>query len=252
MAFKFFRRRQKMVIVIMALLMISFLVGVQGFQMLTRKNPRKREVGTTLFGSLRAGEIWTGTTDIELLSRNVRLGSPQRMIQQLWPTDLEFLTIESRNERPGVAYALLLQEARDNGVLVTEADIDSFFEQVGRPVDSDAYRAMISDLKAGSQMAAKHLRSAVARWLTINKAYMAAAAINVPPSEAELRRLYRDLNEQIDLHVASIPAERFVDEIPQPAQADVQTQFDDFKNLPAGNYCFTTDDGLGDAAGRIP
>ena len=41
MAFGFFRRRQKMVIIIMVVLMVSFLVGIQGFNMLFGSKPEK-------------------------------------------------------------------------------------------------------------------------------------------------------------------------------------------------------------------
>ncbi|MFW6065737.1 MAG: hypothetical protein ACOC9S_02860, partial [Planctomycetota bacterium] len=52
MAFAFFRRRQKLVIIIMAVLMVAFLVGFQGLQQLVSGNRGERTLGTSRWGEL--------------------------------------------------------------------------------------------------------------------------------------------------------------------------------------------------------
>jgi len=242
MAFGFFRRRQKMVVVIMAVLMVSFLVGYQGLRMLTETDPRDVVVGATSAGDLTRGELQAADTDINLLSSYVQLGDVRE--RDIWPTEVEFLTLRYRNARAERAYALLLKEAQQAEVMVTEGDIDEFFAGTGRPVESDQYREMISAFKARTQLAEKHLRAPVGRWLRIHKAFMASRA-NVPPSEQQLRRLYRDLNEQISLRVAKIPTEKFLEGVGEPSEEQIQAQFNQFKAASPGQFRSVASFGFG-------
>jgi len=242
MAFGFFRRRQKMVVVIMAVLMISFLIGYQGFRMLTETDPRDVVVAGTSAGDLTNGELLAADSDINLLSRYVHLGQIQQ--RDIWPTEVEYLNLRYRNERAELAYALLLKEAQEADIIVTEGDIDEFFRGAGRPIGSEQYRAMISAFKAGTQLAEKHLRAAVGRWLRIHKAFVTAMA-NVPPSEQQLRRLYRDLNEQISLRVVKIEAQKFLDGAAEPSEQQIQAQFNQFRAERPGQFRSVASFGFG-------
>ncbi len=233
-----------MVVIIMAVLMVSFLIGMQGFQMIFRPNPESIAIGTTSFGSIDRRDLRQARSDVDIiLRRYVGLGSAERMLSFTWPSDLEFLTLIT-GKNPYLTYALLWQEAQNANVLVTEADIDRFFRRIDSPVGSETYRTMVSTLKARLRLAEKHLRAAVGRWLTIQKVYR-AAAVDVPPSELQLRRYYRDLNERISVRVARIPAERFLEEIAEPSEDEIQAQFDQFRAVPPGTIPAPTSFGFG-------
>jgi len=244
MAFAFFRRRQKMVIIIMVVLMISFLIGYQGFQMLTRKSPSDIVLGTTSVGKITRADYQQAQTDTVLLRQYVGLGIPSRMAgPAIWPTDMEFYQLLT-GEQSDLAYALLLAEAEKSSVQVTEGDLDNFFARTGRPVGSESYRAMLANLKASQQLAEKHLRATVGRWLKIYKYYQ-ATTVQTPPSEGEVQRLYRDLFEQIDLRVVTIPAETFLETIPLPIIEEIADQFDRYKAVEPGRFRHEASFGFG-------
>jgi len=236
MAFRFFRRHQKAVILVMALLMVAFLIGSQGFSMLTRRTYRAELVGHTSLGEIKTDDLMTANNDVRLLAIYARLGNVEFIAQTGWPLGAEFLMLSMESGREtALAYALLLKEAQARGHAVSGGEIDAFFHQIGLPRGSDGYRTVISLMRARQHGAEKHLRAAVERWLTIHKSFT-ASRINTPPSERELRHLYRDLNEQIDLRVARISAEDLLDEVDEPSEDEMEQQFDDAKNVFAGNY----------------
>ena len=78
MAFAFFRRRQKMVIIIMAVLMVSFLIGFQGFQTLFAKKPGERVLGRTTQGEIRVRDTEMARSDLDVVSMT-GLGDRRRL-----------------------------------------------------------------------------------------------------------------------------------------------------------------------------
>lgn len=234
MAFAFFRRRQKMVIVVMAVLMVGFLIGAQGFRMLTERRPEQRVLGDTSMGELKARELTQASNDIRLLSTYARLGDVERLATTGWTMDVEFLTL-FLSSPPDLVYALLLKEAAEAGYRASDAEIDAFFGQIGSPPGSANYRMMVSIMTSRNDGAAKHLRAAVGRWLMIHKSFT-ASRVEAPPSEQELRRLYRDLTEKIDLRLATISTEQLLEDAPQPSDEEIKQQFDAANEIFPGQY----------------
>ena len=221
MAFRFFRRRQKMVIIIMVALMVSFLIGLQGLQMFFDRGGSDSTVGASRFGAVDIAEVWTAGRDQELvgkyLGRSLPIGA----------------------ESPGdanLAFALLLKEADANEIIITDADVDSFMAARGMDAKGAQYKALLSLLKSNEgETTEKRFRAAVARWLTVSRAFGLALAVS-PPSKPELTLMCRDLGEMIDLRVLKIPASEFTEGIPEPLDADVTAQFDTYKDQAPASY----------------
>ncbi|MFO7909135.1 MAG: hypothetical protein R6U42_03735 [Halomonas sp.] len=95
MAFAFFRRRQKLVIIIMAVLMVAFLVGFQGLQQLVSGTRGEQTVGKSRFGELVNRDLERANSDINLLNA-MGLGSQQRFMGAI-PTGTQFAAL-MRNE----------------------------------------------------------------------------------------------------------------------------------------------------------
>jgi hypothetical protein len=227
MAFGFFRRRQKMVIIIMVVLMLSFLLGGYGVSALFRNDPSGNRIADTRFGSMKLNRWWQAESDMEIL-RALGLGNPYRARQ--WPLEMAYLNLlNNREERQArYAYALLLMEAEEADVLVTEQDVDEFFQMYLGP-DESAYRSLMSSLRdAQANWTEKSVRGAVANWLRIYRNYL-AVRVNCPPSETELRVTFRDFAEQISLAVVRVKAEDFLDKIPDPNERDIKKQFETYK-----------------------
>ncbi len=225
MAFRFFRRRQKLVVIIMAVLMVSFLIGLQGFSALFSKSGRDRPYAQTSYGELTVGEVDSARTDIEILTRYVGIGDFRH------PMGLEFLELLQNRERLRLTYALLLKEAENMGVLVSEADVDEVLGVFG--LEGDRYDRVVAELREGMDLAGKHLRAAVANWLKIHRAYI-TSRVDTPPSQDYLKQLYADLNEEINLRVAEIPASEFTEQVEEPTDDQIREHFEKYRDvLPA-------------------
>ena len=129
MAFAFFRRRQKLVVIIMAVLMISFLVGFQGFQLIFSRNPAKRVLGSTTVGEIKVGDVNAARADVDMLAE-LGLGRPNPMTGPT-PHDQAFAMLQANEGNVVPVYALLLQEAAHSGAAVLDQEIDSFFASQG-------------------------------------------------------------------------------------------------------------------------
>jgi hypothetical protein len=229
MALGFFRRRQKMVIIIMVVLMVSFLVGGYGVSTFFQTDPNKARIGPTRFGDLTRGELMSAQADIEALQA-VGLGNMDRA--RKWSLEMAFLRVVrgSTENRAVETYALLLKEADAAGAVVSQRDVDEFFQSIGY-VDESAYKSLISSLRSGRQgWTEQFIRGAVASWLKIFKAYT-NVGVDCPPSETELQATWRDIREEIDLGAVRVKAEDFVKGLPDPNQEAIRRQFDKYQTV---------------------
>ena len=228
MSFKFFRKRQKMIFIIMVALMVSFLIGFQGFSMLMQKNPDKQPVGETRHGTLAYGLVKGARSDMDLMrfiAPGLGAGSPKGLALQA------LVGYGSRDNTP-LAYALLLQDAEEAGVAVSEAEVTYMIEEMKkRQFDWDA---VAMDLRQNRNVTQDQLRGVLGRWLMIFK-HFEAANLAMPPSEQTLKRQYRDFNEKIALQAVALRAEAFLDKAKDPTDTEIQAQFDQAKaNRPGG------------------
>jgi hypothetical protein len=231
MALAFFRRRQKMVMIIMAVLMVSFLIGFQGFETVLHKDPGKRSVGRT-----RAGEI----------SRNDLMAAENelRLLNYVNYADVGFQLLYNNNDQPVLVYAMLLQEAQDSPVRVSSEDVSTFLMRNGWVGAELQSRMATIKSRLGERVTERHLRDAVANWLRVSR--VCEQSLSLPPvSRPEAEGLYRDLSEKIKVKVAAIRAEDFLDQVGEPNEAAVTAQFTEFRAALPGQYSQTNPFGFG-------
>jgi len=228
MAFGFFRRRQKMVVIIMAVLMVSFLVGFQGLQMLLSRSQDDLAIGRTSEGEVKRKHVWSAQTDMAIL-RTFGLENPTL------PTGGEFMMLASNRRDPALVYALLLIEAEKEGVTVSDADVQDFINrQLG--ISKEAYRDVLSALRQSQRgITDERIRGALKNWLMIHRTFIRSLVI-APPSERFVRHMARDVMEKIRVQVLHIPAAKFLDEADEPDANAVTRQFAEYRNVPAGVY----------------
>ena len=234
MAFKFFRRHQKKVIIVMAVLMVLFLVGLQGLESLTAPKEGDISRGQTRHGKITLADTLGAETDLSLLHHYVGLSFPRRMGQ--WPgsNGMEFIDVRANGDNANLTYAMLLAEADAVGVTVSDADVRNFFNRIG--LSGADYEAMLSSLRSAQRgITEKRLRAAAGNWLRIFRAFESAQPAN-PPSEPELQTLYRDLGEMIDLRMLTVAADEFLEEVPEPAAARIADQFAGYKTRPRNEH----------------
>jgi len=209
MAFKFFRKRQKLIFVIMVLLMISFLVGFQGISMLfAPKAPGKQLVGESPDFKINYDMLNRGKADLSLL---------QSMVMGFGFGDqgMAFNLLADSNQKGAdgpLLYLLLLERARQHGIGVTDMEIDQAIDQMNTNGERLGFNwgELAKQLRQGrDQITENKLRGVLARWLIVFKGYK-EANIAIAPSNAQLLRTFRDINEQISMLTCSVPAENFL------------------------------------------
>ena len=229
MALGFFRRHQKMVIGIMVALMVAFLVGLGGVNMLLSKDPLGERLGQTRAGEFTRRDMVVAQADLAILN-NIGMGQPR---YPAWPTQTAYEILTRYNgEQATMAYALLLVEAREAGVVVTEADVEEFFKRLrDRGVN---YEELVSVLRAANRNWTEGaLRGTIHNWLLINKAFV-DASVGCPPSEAEVVLAYRDISEGIDLRVLRLPAEDYLKDVKEPNQDEILAHFNQYRTVVPG------------------
>ncbi len=232
MAFAFFRRRQKTVIIVMVILMVSFLVGFQGFSMFLQKRPGKQVLGRFEDGpKLRAQDYLQAERDINLL---LRAGLVDGMLDSIFRfNEGSFVVADGEIANgPRMAYLLLLHEAQPYGP-VTDADVDAYLSQAVSEASLQATRARLRS----DNIPESALRDAVANLILLNRAF-ASARVLTPPSEPELQDFYRDLHEQVAFEYIAIPAERFMDsdQIDAPTEDEINAHFAAYADVAPGNF----------------
>ena len=233
MALAFFRRRQKLVIVVMAILMVSFLISFQGFEILMRKDPGKRTIANTRGGKITYNDLVLAESDLRLLG----------YLNYNYP-DQNFLTLRANNEQSVATYAMLLQEAQASHVRIGSEDVGNYFMQRG--LVGPEFQSFLASVKSvlGERVSEDVLREAVARWLTIVR--LAEESMSVPPlSGLEIAQIYRDLAEKIKLELVTINAEDFLAQVPDPNEDAVAAQFAEFRPFPPGQYSNANPFGFG-------
>ncbi len=232
-ALGFFYRHQKMVFIIMAVLMVSFLIGYQGFNLLFSSEPGDQAIGETEKGELRLSEQWTGEQDLRIVNRFDR--TPQQGLA------LSAL-LQGTGESAPLAYALLLREAEEADVRVFEADVDAFLRRRGYGEDKrEELIARLRNALNSPELTEERVRAAIGNWLKIYK-YFRDSVPGLQPTEKELRVTYRDMNERLGLQAGVVDYTRFLSDIPPPRRAKLESdervreQFETYRETNPGTY----------------
>jgi len=226
MALGFFRKWQKMIIVIMVVLMLSFLVGGTGMRILCAPGSRDFARGKSKHGDVTQGQASWAEADMRDLAMFLRLDL----------RSFEFTQLRQNDADAPMAYALLLQEARAGGYEVSEAEVDGYLASIGLKPGEAEYRKLLGRInKRKSGTTEPRLRAALGRWLTVLRSYQAYHVAS-PPSEIRLRKLFRDLNEKLTLRILKVPAEKYAPDVLAPTPQQIKQQFDSYRTARPGVY----------------
>lgn len=231
MALQFFRRRQKMVILIMVALMVSFLVGGYGLSNMFRRDQGTRVLGASKFGKVTMTDLLSANSELNLLA-----------VLNYRTTDLDYGTVTANRENAALAYALLLKEAKEAHLIVTDDNVDMYLRQRG--LEGARLESLLDQLRTrmpGVNQA--RVRETVGRWLQVVMVFFHAtfaadcpARLGAATSEQQMRHLYQDLFEKINLRIAVVKAADYLQGIPEPNAAQVQVQFETYRTEPPERY----------------
>jgi hypothetical protein len=229
-----------MVIIIMVILMVSFLVGGYGLSHAIQKDRGGQTWGSCRYGKVTYNELLSADNDLNVLA----------VLNQA-VRDLDFGAVSANLDNAALAYALLRKEADRSNVMVTGEDVDVFLRQRGW--EGARLESLLTQLRTRMpSLSDSRLREIITEWLKVQTAFYRAAFAAACPgrfgaatSEEELRHLYRDLAERIDLRVAVIRAQDYLKDVPDPSAEEVQAQFEAFRAERPGQVSKTNPFGFG-------
>ncbi|MDY7009944.1 MAG: hypothetical protein SVV80_04245 [Planctomycetota bacterium] len=236
MALGFFRRRQKMVLLVMVVLMVAFLMPTL-FQGLGRGRDRDAVIGYVNDEKVTIRMQQSAEVDLALLSRSLGMGMGRRTGEGAFAA---FRQINS-NQNAGLTWMLLLHEAGRMDITIRQNQVESLLAESG--LIGEAYRRELANLRE-NRYTEEHLRRAVANYLMVTTAFE-TAQINTTPSIPELRHAFGDLRERIGLAMVAFPAKDFTADVPEPSEEAVLRQFERYRHLFAQGPENKTDFGFG-------
>jgi hypothetical protein len=244
-ALGFFRRRQRMVFWIMVILMVVFLVTINGssqfFQLVMPNRQRMvlGQAGRVTRYDIRQGDLQAASVELSLL-KVMDLGNPLRVLvdplTEGRPTELPgelgffFLTEQGdRREREtdtARAWLLLKHEAQELGFIASPQMAREALEQwMGWTEDriNNALPELRNQLRM-HDLEAKNLYAAMQNYLLVAQAFDAQRG-TLEPTEPELRHLYRDTQQRMKFAALSFPAAEYVSKVGEPTEAQLLELF---------------------------
>ena len=233
----FFRKHQKMVFIIMVVLMFIFLLtgwGAGSLSSLFAPRPENRPIGTVEGEKMTQGERMTAQVDIELLNQYLGLGNIFRVLAfatsgaEAIPGEAGYVLLQ-RNPEPVLCWALLLREADQTGVKVTDAAVDEFLSMVlGK--DKAGLGEILADMSK-SKLTRNDLYRAVRNYLRVAEAFKVRAD-GVVQSEDQLRTTFLNMARTMTLAIVQFRAADYTGEAPDPQRNDLLAMFNQYKALP--------------------
>ena len=134
-----------------------------------------------------------------------------------------------------------MHEAKKMGITVSDAQVRAFLKK--QKLDGQVYKDELANLNQLG-LTEKDLYRAVRHYMMI-MATFDSAAVNVPPSLPELKHVFRDLYERIDLSMLAFAADDFIADAPEPDEQTIREWFERYKNLLPNHPSNRTDFGFG-------
>ncbi len=246
-AFGFFRKNSKLVFWIMVVLMVIFLIGIGGAQPIIEMFSRRGDgpvVGRTPEAELTLLDIQRADTELDILRQRLGIGRLERVLasdpilQQNLPAEQRIVGLPGEmglvmvvmQPDPPLTWALLVQEAREMGIQVSDETVDGLLGQIG--LDEQGLGRLIAQGRREG-LTAGHIRGAVANYLAVTKAFELAGS-PVPPSEPQLKRFYRDVAEDMTLAAVEFRAADLLDQVAEPTPETVQELFNQSRGVYPG------------------
>jgi hypothetical protein len=231
MALGFFRKRQKLIFILMVVLMVSFLVGVQGFTALFNENPNEHVIGKADGFAVTTGDLQAARADMGQL----------RMLMQFAPYGAQgaYMALTRANEGETslvTAYAILLKEAEQKGVGVSGQEVQQFVNAMkARDAGEYTYEKYIQRLRQNQDIPESVILGILARWITVQKAYTASVNV-VPPSREQLLRAYQYETQELGIELAVLSGTSFAKDATDPTESQISEMFEKYKGRLAGQY----------------
>ncbi|MCL2701766.1 MAG: SurA N-terminal domain-containing protein [Phycisphaerae bacterium] len=245
MAFGFFRRHQKVVIIIMVVLMVAFLLTAATFEgIMNLFSPNRNPAAGTMYGEkLTVRDQMDARSVLDLLeslrfdrSMGEDLTGMSGVHNQYPSSEYLLMLLRQNGNRAGDTLALLYREAVHAGVTVSDQEVINAYWKLSperRALDLTGKTpddSVLTEFMDRHRVNEATLRHAMAVWLTVAK-YFNTNVPRVAPSTPQLRRIFSDVSDKLDLRIVQLPA-RPTEQ--NPTDDQIREQFDKHRATPRG------------------
>lgn len=211
---KWLRDHTKQIMVVVVLLAMFSFVGAQGLQAILAPNPANEKIMRAFGSEYTQGDLIEADRDTQVLSNVFINWKPQGATQDF-------------NLRH---WFMLAEEAERAGVQVSDVAIESFIAEVDTML---AANGGIDSLRQSRNIGIPQIRHALQRNMAINQ-NASRVMETALPSEPQVRQYVLDTQDKVSVKMAVFSAENFVDEDKPVTEAELQAQFDAYRDVLPG------------------
>ena len=250
MALRFFRQRQKLVMIIMVLVMLSFALSavIPSFFQKSRDQRVRGHVGDD---EVLDGQVQQASGSLSLLG-----GPPMNLGSFRRPRNYEvafarFLDLNPSDDRRALAWTLLTQEAARMGAVPGDRKVNRLLAESG--LTGKRLEETVANLGRGGFSRA-HLYRAIGEYLAVMDTFAAVAPAalttvsqtpEAPPSIPEMRHACKLLGERVQLFQATFSPEDYLDGLDEPTDDAIRAQFEKHKHVAPNSPDNKTEYGFG-------
>lgn len=270
----------KIMVFVVIFSMVSFVIGYTGLQIFFSFFSNQGNVVVATYGKgqkLRARDFLTAQSELQLLRV---LAGPQILASQpqlgpagyllaylLFPDDPTFASLPAQLQRAAKegqlpvsqqvvkaffehrlsadeAWLLLKREAQLAGCVFPRANAQNLLAQIAKQINSDNPGVVIQNLMAQFHMTEQQMANALAELLTV-AFYVSSVLDNQPLTLNEVQALVATRQQKLTAALARIPATWFVQKDQPVEDADLQKQFEAYKEVLAGQVSAENPYGFG-------
>jgi hypothetical protein len=223
MSFEVFRRHQRKLLAVFAILaMFGFVLSDSLPKLLSSSNASRDRAVVTLYGKT----IYQSDLDAMAMQRS----NANQFFAQLMPYRgaTPFGSLKSRD----LVDALILQHEADRLGIPTGPDLGrDFLKQVTQgQMTRDLFEELLA--RFNSRVSGEQILSDLANQVRLANVRVLLGAPMITPFD--VFRAYRDQNERVSAKLVEVPVEKFLAQIPEPTPQDIQSYYDQYKDvLPA-------------------
>jgi hypothetical protein len=197
-------------------LMIVFLLP-STVQQMSQQDYTKRVIGEAYGEKIRAYNLLQIQTETQLLDDLNRIFMADKPDAR---SPFEWRMFVRYSREPHLDYYLLVQEAREMGIDVSQDQAEQLLRESRIP------GALINNLLQDRGVPLKVLRQSVADFMSVANAVESATS-GVKVTEPEAEELFKLLNNQVTINLVPVSAEAFADQIAEPTETQLASYFAD-------------------------
>lgn len=244
MVFELFRRRQRAAIAVLAVFAMFAFVLAGAIDRFIYRDPGNRNptLATAFDEPIKASEVMEVQSDRRnlamFLEESRRFTNVNKPLFQWSPLERDvYFGLQQTRESDAIRALVLLEKADRLGIVVTNDDISEFIDRwTEKRLSSADFNQILSGRSGGSgkkttglEMTDRDLYRALGREIRLQR--LLSVVVPPVPRDAPMESWEKKapLLTRVKLDVVNVPADKFIDKVPEPSDAELRKIYDEYK-----------------------